>query len=279
MGFFTYIKRGIKYVLKEHKETIVKADIYQKTPNDDLKEKIVVITGGGSGLGYYIAKKMVAEGAKVIITGRNEEKLKKAANEFKNNAEYYVYDIQDIKKGEAIMEEIYQKYGKVDCLINNAGVSLHEGNFLNVTEEGFDTQFNTNLKGAYFLAQNYIKQYKDNNQVNGQIIFITSERGSQCDDIPYGLTKVAINSLIEGLSRRFYTEGIRVNGIAPGVTASDMTNIKKDGNLYASYNASKRFFIPEEVAEATTFLVSDYSKCISGEVIHCDAGNHLNPWF
>ena len=109
MGFFTYIKRGIKYVLKEHKETIVKADIYQKTPNDDLKEKIVVITGGGSGLGYYIAKKMVAEVAKVIITGRNEEKLKKAVNEFKNNAEYYVYDIQDIKKGEAIMEEIYQK--------------------------------------------------------------------------------------------------------------------------------------------------------------------------
>ena len=67
--------------------------------------------------------------------------------------------------------------------------------------------------------------------------------------------------------------------MAPGVTASEMTGIDKDSNLYCEWNASKRFFIPEEVAEVVAFLISDYSKCISGEVIYTDAGNHLNPWW
>ena len=70
-----------------------------------------------------------------------------------------------------------------------------------------------------------------------------------------------------------------MNAVAPGITASNMTKIDKDSNLYCEYNASERFFVPEEVAEVVSFLISDNSKCISGEVIYCDAGNHLNPWF
>ena len=85
--------------------------------------------------------------------------------------------------------------------------------------------------------------------------------------------------MTEGLSRRVYKEGIRVNAVAPGVTASDMTNINANENMYCNYNSSNRYFMPEEVAEVVCFLISDISKCISGEVINCDAGNHLNPWF
>ena len=277
MGMKSYLKRAIKYIIKEHKVSIVKPEIVQKTPSEMLKNKNILITGGGSGLGYYIAKKLSAEGAKVIITGRNEEKLKKAVNEIENDVEYMVYDVK--KCDSNFIKTIYDKLGKIDCVINNAGISLHEGNMLNVTIEGFQNQFDTNLKGAYFLAQEYIKKIKEKNQKEGNIIFISSERGKQCDDIPYGLTKVAMNSLVEGMSRRFYKEGIRVNAIAPGITASDMTNIKRDEDLYCDYNASGRFFMPEEIAETVAFMVSDCSKCISGEVIHCDAGNHLNPWF
>ena len=224
-----------------------------------------------------MAKKLSSEGAKVIITGRNEEKLKSAVNEIKNDVKYVVYDVRKCKKN--FINEVYNNYGKIDCIINNAGISLHEGNMLNVTNEGFQNQFDTNLKGAYFLAQEYIKKIKEDHQKEGNIIFISSERGRQCDDIPYGLTKRAINSLVEGMSRRFYKEGIRVNAVAPGITASDMTNIKREDDLFCDYNASGRFFMPEEVAEVVAFLVSDNSKCISGEIIHCDAGNHLNPWF
>ena len=279
MKIVDYLKRAYKFIIRNEQTKVVKVEVVQKKSSDMLKDKIVLITGGGSGLGYYMAKKLVDEGAKVIITGRNEEKLKKTTEELGKSSSYYKYDVQDVEAGKGLIELIYQKYKKIDCLINNAGVSHHEGNFLNVTEDSFDTQFSTNLKGAYFLTQNFINKIKETKQEEAQVIFITSERGSQCDDIPYGLTKVAVNSLIEGLSRRFYKDGIRVNGVAPGVTASDMTNIKKDGDMYCNYNASERYFSPEEVAEVVAFLASDNSKCISGEIIHCDAGDHLNPWF
>lgn len=279
MGLKNYIKRAYKFIIKGEQPRVTKVEVFEKTSSEMMQDKVVLITGGGSGLGYYMARKFILEGAKVIITGRNEEKLKKAQEELGSKVSYYVLDVCDVKASKEVMADIYREYKKVDCLINNAGISMHEGHFLNVSEEGFDKQFATNLKGAYFLSQHYINAYKEANQESGQIIFITSERGSQCDDIPYGLTKVAVNSLIEGLARRFYKDGIRVNGIAPGVTASEMTNVNKDDNLYCHYNFSERYFVPEEVAEAVMFLASDNSKCVNGEIIHCDAGDHLNPWF
>lgn len=95
------------------------------------------------------------------------------------------------------------------------------------------------------------------------------------------MTKAAINSLTGALSRRVYQYGIRVNAIAPGVTLSDMTKEYADvtdSNLSRNC-AAGRIFLPEEVAELACFLLSDVSKCISGEVIHCNAGNHLNPFW
>jgi len=278
MGIKKYIKRGIKYIMTGHKQPIIYADISEKTPNDIFKEKVMLVTGGGGGLGYYIAKKLTAEGAFVIITGRNEEKLKNAKETFEKNCDYISFDVMDIEKGQQIIDDIFSKYGKLDCLVNNAGISLHEDNIENVTKDGFEKQFATNLEAGYFLSQRYIINYKKYNQKTGNIIFISSERGSQCDDIPYGLTKAAVNSFVKGLSRRYYKDGIRVNAVAPGVTASEMTSIKKEDDLF-SENASGRFFVPEEVAETVSFIASDYSKCISGEIINCDAGQYLNPWF
>ena len=150
MSIKNYVKRGIKYIVKDYKPEIV-----QKTPSDILKEKIVMVTGGSSGLGYYIAKKLHSEGANLIITGRNEENLKKACEEIGDNTMYYCWDVSDIKKGKDILDEIYSKYGRIDILINNAGISL--------SEENFDKQFSINLKGSYFLTQNYIKKLKENN--------------------------------------------------------------------------------------------------------------------
>ena len=158
---------------------------------------------------------------------------------------------------------------------------MHERNILNVTETGFDEQFDINFKSNYFFSQYYIKYCIENKIKNCNLLFITSETGSQCFDIPYGLTKNSINSLIGALSRRFYKTGIRVNGIAPGVTKSDMTKDYadvSDGNFYRNC-ASDRVFLPEEVAELACFLICDASKCISGEIIHTNAGNHLNPYF
>ena len=95
------------------------------------------------------------------------------------------------------------------------------------------------------------------------------------DDIPYGLTKAAINSLTKGLSCKFAKKGIRVNAIAPGVTVSDMTGYADNNNLYRPSTIGGRVFLAEEVAEITVFILSDASKCISGEIIPCNQGNHL----
>lgn len=268
-----YIKRGIKYILKEHKQPIVKIETVQKSEPELFEGKNYIITGAGSGLGYYIAKKLIQAGSKVIITGRNEEKLKKAQKELGENCEYIVNDIQNIKDSDKMLNYVFNKYKRIDGIINNAGISLHEWDFLKVDEEKYESQFNTNLKGAYFFTQHYIKKILEKNE-SGNIVFISSERGSMCDDLPYGLTKASINSLVKALSFEYYKKGIRVNAISPGITASDMTGINKQDDLYSDNN-SERYFVPEEVAEVVAFILSDCSKCISGEVIHTNAGNHI----
>jgi NAD(P)-dependent dehydrogenase (short-subunit alcohol dehydrogenase family) len=161
-------------------------------------------------------------------------------------------------------------------LVNNAGISLHEGNIMNVTQEQFDAQINTNLRGGYFLAQKFIEYFEKNNQSNGSILFVSSERGFYVDDLPYGLTKSAVNSLVQGLAYRVIKKGIRVNAIAPGVTTSDMTGFKSDENLYVSYNANERVYLPEEVAEVACFLLSDVSKCLSGQILVCNESKSVN---
>ena len=273
-----YFKRMFKYIISEHKQDIVYAQICQKNSSEIFNGKIVLITGGGHGIGFYIAKRLISDGATVIITGRNEEKLKNAKEELGKNCEYIIMDVTDIENNDRIIKQIYKKYGRLDCLINNAGISLHEGSILDVTEQNYDDQFNTNLKAAYFLSKSYINEYLKNKQKNGNIIFISSQRGSQCDELPYGLTKVAINSLTQCLGKKYYKNGIRVNAISPGVTASDLTKIDKNKDL-ANSRSNGRYFVQEEIAEVVAFIASDYSKCISGDIINCDGGEYNNTYF
>lgn len=276
MGAKSYIKRGFKYVLSESKQPIVKVEAVQKSSNDILKDKVFVVTGGGSGIGFEISKRLIEENATVIITGRNEDKLKKAQSDLNNNSKlvYRVLDIKNVNEFDEFFKSLFEEYGHIDGIVNNAGISLHEWDFLKVTPEGFDDQFLTNLKGGYFFTQSYIKHYLATEQNEGKILFVSSERGTYCDDLPYGLTKASMNSLVEALSYTYYKSGLNVNAISPGVTATNMTNINKEADLYSNQN-SGRFFIPEEVAEVALFLLSDYSKCISGEIVHVNAGNHI----
>ena len=268
-----YIKRGIKYVAHEHIQPIVKVEVAQHPSNNQFDGKLFLVTGGGSGLGFEIAKRIILDGGEVVITGRDEEKLKKAADKLGKKCSFMVCDVQNVNEAKTLVDGIFENFGHLDGVVNNAGISLHEWDFLKVTEDGFNSQFNTNLRGGYFITQQYVKKCLEL-KGKGNIIFVSSERGSMCDDLPYGLTKRAIDSLVEALSFKYYKNGIRVNAIAPGVTATDMTRINKDSDLY-SENISGRVFIPEEVAEVAAFLLSDYSKCISGQIIHTNGGNHI----
>lgn len=244
-------------------------------PSTKLKGRKVIVTGGGRGLGFSMAEKFVAEGAEVLIAGRNAELLKSKAEEL--NCKFLPLDVQDVSEFSRFINHAGELLGGIDCLVNNAGVSIHEGNIRKVEPEGFDMQFNTNLRGSYFLTKEFIKYLQENNIQGGQVLFISSERGFFVDDIPYGLTKVAINSLVKTLSLSPACRGMRINGIAPGITSSDMTGYKADGNLYCAYNANKRVYLPEEVAEAAAFLLSDDANCINGQIFACDEGRTITP--
>ena len=257
------------------KQPIIRANVTYLAPNQRMAGKKVIITGGGRGLGFSMARKFMDEGADVLIAGRNAELLAEKAAEL--GCKYLALDVQDVAVFPEFIRQADEMLGGVNCLVNNAGISVHEANIRSVTPEGFDAQIQTNLRGAYFLSQAFIKLMEGKKRRDGSILFISSERGLFVDDIPYGLTKAAMNSLVQGLAVRMLPSGIRVNAIAPGITASDMTGFSADGNLFCGYNTSKRVFLPEEVSETACFLLSDCSRCITGQIIACDEGRAINP--
>lgn len=251
----------------------VTARISYLQPHQHLLGKKVIITGGGRGLGFSMAKKFVAEGAEVLIAGRNEKTLKASAE--KIGCKYLTLDVSDPTNFYSFIENSAKLLGGLNVLVNNAGISLHEPSFFDVTPETFDKQFDTNLKGAFFLTQEFIKYLKATD-ATGNVLFVSSETGDTMDFRPYGYTKVAVNSMVQGLAYLFRKEGIRVNAVAPGITASDMTGVKADGNLNAGDYATGRYYLPEEIAETAAFLISDASGCISGQIITCNNAQTVN---
>lgn len=266
MGFIELIKRAVR------RPQVTIAQVSCLNPDRRLDGKRIVVTGGTGGIGQAMAKRFVAEGAKVLITGRNENKLKQISSEL--GCEMIPLDVTCTEDFDAFVSHANGKLGGIDCLVNNAGISLHES-FQTVTPEGFDQQVATNLKGPFFLSQKVLA-YMEQNQVKGQVLFVSSETGETADIRPYGLTKAAVNSLVQGLAYLYAKQGIRVNAIAPGVTASAMTGFNADENLNCSYNVGGRAYLPEEMAEVAAFLLSDASGCISGQIITCNNGNTVN---
>ncbi len=280
MGLKTYMKRGLKYIISGQPVYHTSVEVKVSAPTGVLKNRNILITGGGRGLGFAIAEKCISEGAHVILTGRREETLRKASEKLGPDCRYLVYDIRTVDGMKQLMEQAEKISGgkKIDSLVSNAGISLHEGSFRNVNEEGWDLQMETNLKGNYFLVKTFVEYLESKEDPAGNVVVITSERGKRADDIPYGLTKAAANSFVQAMARSVIGEGIRINGVAPGVTASAMTGFDPEGNLYADYQAGKRIFLPEEVAEVVHFLLSDFSSCIAGEIIACDQGRYIAGW-
>lgn len=164
----------------------------------------------------------------------------------------------------------------VNCLVNNAGISLHEDGFLSVSSKQFDAQIDTNLKGAFFLTQAFIEKCRDKKvEETKKILFTSSETSMTVDERPYGLTKAALNSLVQGLAYRYVKEGYRINAVAPGVTVSDMVGGDADGDLRYG-NITHRYYLPEEVAEVACFLLSDASNCLNGQILVCNEGKTIN---
>lgn len=271
------LKRIARFIFLGIPQYNIHVDVKPNISGKQLLNKNIIITGGSRGIGFAIAERCIAEGANVLICGKSEANLLKASSALGSKCQTLCFDLANIEYLSEFVDNCFKKFdNRVDALVNNAGISFHEGTINNVTIEGFSKQFDVNFKASYFLAKYFVEKLTSLNRIEGSnMLFLSSERGSFNEEIPYGLSKTTVNSLVGALGKKLVSKGMRVNAIAPGVTASDMTGNAIDGNYYSETSPCKRIFHPTEMAEVACFLLSDASSCISGEIIHCDTGKHL----
>lgn len=240
------------------------------------KGKVALITGGTSGFGLAIAKKLVEGGASVVITGRNKDKIDAALKEIKSpNAKGLIWNMTDFNSEHDKFNEAVALFGKLDIAVNNAGIWLAT-NWDNVTEEEWDNILDINTKGMYFICREEAKYFKQSQNVN-KIINITSMEGVLPGFAPYWASKWACNGLTKGLAKELISSNTIVNAIAPGPAKTNLNKnffIGQDGNSYNSDTRSMtgRVIETDEVASLVSFLASDSANSIIGQIIVIDGG-------
>ena len=242
---------------------------------DILKDKTILVTGGSSGIGFEIAKKCADCGAKVIITGRNMGKLESAAKKI-DGCQYLVWDIKDTDDLNGKLNRVIDLAGgRIDCLVNNAGIQPKEF-FPNVSEKEWEEIYNTNSKGAFFLSQEICKRWlnKGDDGTNRKILFIDSQGGFVGATYPYRMVKWDIRGLVQGLGLKMAPHHILVNAIAPGVVKTEMQkfSLEQGENTFCDQNPLRRVCLPEEVAELAVFMLSDACTFMVGQTIVLDGG-------
>lgn len=245
-----------------------------------LRNQNVLIFGGGSGIGKAIATRFVDAGAKVLIAGRNEEKLKNTAEEINNRNIYYkVFDITNIKEHITLFHEASEILGGLNGFVNAAalGTGQYTGKGYepwDITEEEWDVLTDINFKAAFFLMRNEI-DYMLEKGIKGNILNIASN--AACMDIigSYGASKEAIIKWTRSFGKRYGHNGIIINGIAPGATFTPMI-ARYAHQIDQEYrrHAIERFIRPDEIAELAFYLMSDYGEIICGHTVVADGGDN-----
>lgn len=242
---------------------------------DDLKNKVAVITGGNSGIGYATAKQLKEQGATVIITGRRKEAIEKAASELGVTA--IVADQSNVVDTENLVAKVKQDFGQVDILFINAGITT-KGNIEEATEELFDSVMDINFKGAYFTLSRFIPILKD----GASVVFLSSNTASMsyAGTSVYSSSKAALNSVVKIAALELAPRKIRVNSVSPGPTETEI--MKKMGLNEAAVNTLmsaivdtiplKQMGTTEDVAKMVSHLSSDASKFITGADFIMDGG-------
>jgi NAD(P)-dependent dehydrogenase (short-subunit alcohol dehydrogenase family) len=252
---------------------------------DTLKNEVILITGGGSGLGLSMAKKFAELGADIAICGRTEKKLEKAAEELKKHGtevRYYACDVRDYEAVGEMIGEVVKDFGKMTGLVNNAA-----GNFLSASEDlspgGFKAIVDIVLHGSFNCTHHFgnylIKQKEKGNILN--IVTTYAEDAGSAFVLPSACSKAGVLAMTRSLAYEWGTYGIRVNAIAPGPfpTEGAWTRLfptKKFEKKYLEKIPAGRYGEHEELANLAAFLMSDMAPYITGETVTIDGGEKLS---
>ena len=245
-----------------------------------LRNKNILIFGGGSGIGKAIAARFIEAGAKVMIVGRTEEKLQDAAKEINSeNLFCKVFDITDIKNYGRLFSEAEKVLGGLSAFVNSAAVGADfPGRGYepwDITEDEWDMVTDINFKAAFFLMRDEINYLREHN-IRGNILNIASN--AACMDIigSYGAAKAAIIKWTRSLGKRYGHDGIIINGIAPGATFTPMiSSYAKEIDQPYPRHAIERFIRPDEIAELAFYLMSDFGEIICGHTVVADGGDKV----
>jgi len=244
---------------------------------NSLQDKIAVITGGSSGIGLATAKRFVAEGAFVFITGRRQAELDKAVAEIGDNVAAIQADSSSLPDLDRVYETVRAQQGRVDIVLANAGI-LEHAPLGQITEEHFDRLFSINVKGLVFAVQKALPLMPD----GGAIILMSSTvagKGLGRDSV-YAATKAAIRNFARGWIVDLKDRKIRVNAISPGpIETAGLASVAPDESaakaIFARLAAQiplGRIGAPDEIAKAAVFLASDAASFVNGADIQVDGG-------
>lgn len=239
--------------------------------------KTVLITGGNKGIGFACAKEFAKNGYHVILAGRDEGKLRDAQNRLNyENCVHVLWDVADISTAALAIQRADSLFGDIDVFVNNAGIVTQEDidgvDFLEKTESAWDQTMNINLKGLFFSLQAEAK-YMIGKGIRGHIVNLCSEMGFRAADNAYCISKWGVRGLTMGLARRLARDGIILNGIAPGETATEILR-QKEGERVPINSPRGERAMPSEIAEAIFFLAN--SQNIIGEILVSDGGRRLH---
>jgi len=242
-----------------------------------LAGKTAVITGATTGLGFESARRFIAEGARVIITGQNAERLAEAAESLGPAAIPVRANSTSLADLDALAESVRENFGSLDIVFVNAGIGVFAP-LTEVTEEGYDRQFDINVKGALFTVQKLLPLLKKGSSVilNASAVNAKGMPGGSI----YFASKAAVRSFARSLAAELGPEGIRVNSLSPGVVRTpfmDKVDLPKEAmdGFVTTVSAQAplgRTGLPEEIAQAAVFLGSDDSSYTTGADLTVDGG-------
>ena len=243
----------------------------------NFENKTAVITGGSRGIGLAIAKKLAEGGANIAVLYVGDETEGKAAKaeleQYGTKVEQYFCDVSDFEKSKAVCEQVIAEFGKVDILINNAGIT-RDKLVLNMDENDFDVVINVNLKGTFNMIKHFYKHFMKNR--GGRIVSTSSIVGliGNAGQANYSASKAGIIGLTKSVARELAGRNVTVNAVAPGYIGTDMTNVLPDKvkETMKAQIPAKRIGTPEDVANVVAFLCSDEAAYVTGEVIRVDGG-------